>query len=468
MNMNFGLQQIQTQKLVMTQELRQAISILQYSSLELAEYLHQQAHENPLIDIQSVDRLNRQQTETPSTEQGPKEIDWEEYLRYRASGEDNSYRFFDREPEEGHPVDRVTCRRRESMEHDLREQINLMTGLDPERRKIAGYLLGNLDERGYLDVSLEEVSAHLQVPVHQVEKALEIVQALEPAGIGARNLGECLTLQLKRAGETDPLLYDVIEHHLEDLAANKYQKIASALHVDTGRVQRVVDVIRSLNPKPGSFFYQEAPRFIIPDVTVEKVEGDYVVVVNEQSTPRLSINRYYENLLRQQAGHDDARQFIHQKLNSALWLIRSLEQRRVTLYRVTEAIMKVQRGFLEHGVSHLRPLTLRQIAEELDLHESTISRTTNNKYVQTPRGLYELKYFFTSGINRQDGSALSSESIKLMMKNVIEREDKRKPLSDQRIAEQLKQQGITISRRTVAKYREELNIPSSSRRKRLG
>lgn len=467
MNMNFGLQQVQTQKLVMTQELRQAISILQYSSLELLEYLHQQASENPLIDVKSLDRMHEGVTESaPAKDQGVKEMDWDEYIRYRVSGYDSGY-FYDRDTEDN-PIERISCKRRHTMEQDLKEQLNFMDDVDELVKKISCYLIGNLNEQGYLEMDIEEASRRLNVPADRVEEAMHVLQRCEPAGIGARNLVECLTLQLQRNGEENPIVYEIVEHHLEDLAANRYQKVASKFKLEPEEVQDVFDRIRELNPRPGSLFHQDHPRYIVPDVTVEKVDGEYVVLVNEQSAPRLSINRYYESILQKQGENEDARRFIHDKLNAAMWLIRSLEQRRMTLYRVTEAIVRVQRGFFERGVSALQPLTLKQIAEELELHESTISRTTNNKYVQTPRGVFELKYFFTSGIHTQDGSSMSSESIKVMMKQFIEKEDKKKPLSDQLLTDKLKKQGIAISRRTVAKYREELNIPPSSRRKRLG
>lgn len=348
------------------------------------------------------------------------------------------------------------------------QQLRYLSHISVEEKRIASYLIGNLNESGYLDIPLHEAAENLGVPEEKVEHGLRLVQSLDPAGVGARELRECLTLQLKRMGEADPLVYRVVQDHLEDLAANRCQKVAAQLQVDPTMVQMIFDMIRLLDPKPGSQFHHDQPRFIIPDVTVERVEGEYVVLVNDQATPRLSINGYYEKLIRSRQEQDDAKQFIHDKLNAAMWLIRSLEQRRMTLYRVMEAVVQAQRDFFDHGLTRLRPLTLREIAERLDLHESTISRATNNKYVQTPRGIFELKYFFTSGVGMEDGGSASSESVKLMIKNLIEEEDKKKPLSDQILAEKLKKEGISISRRTVAKYREEIRIPSSAKRKRLG
>ncbi|HJV47191.1 MAG TPA: RNA polymerase factor sigma-54, partial [Bacillota bacterium] len=299
--------------------------------------------------------------------------------------------------------------------------------------------------------------------LEDVQQALFVVQGLEPRGVGARNLRECLTIQLEYQGLKDSLSFQIVEEHLPDLAEGKINRIASALGVSTRQVQEAIDQIRTLDPRPGARYHREEVRYIVPDVTVEQIEGNYIVIVNDAVTPRLSISRFYERLLTEE---NEAKKYIHEKMNSAQWLIRSIEQRRMTLYRVTEAIVDEQCEFFNQGIDRLKPMTLKEIADIVGLHESTISRATNNKYVQTPRGTFELKYFFSSGLSTSSGDAASSESVKKKIKQLIAQEDRKKPLSDQQLSDILNKQGICISRRTVAKYREEIGILSSAKRKR--
>lgn len=270
-------------------------------------------------------------------------------------------------------------------------------------------------------------------------------------------------IQMEYNGNRDSLAYQIVEKYLSDLADGRVNKMAVELQVTPQDIQSAADYIRTLDPRPGSTFHRHEPKYIIPDVTVEVVEGEYVILVNDTLTPRLSISSQYKEFIQQEG---QVKKYIHEKMNAAMWLIKSIEQRRMTMYKVTEAIVKEQKEFFEKGIAYLKPMTLKEIADIVELHESTVSRATHNKYVQTPRGIFELKYFFSSGLSTSSGDATSSESVKLKLKQLIEQEDRKKPLSDQKLCECLNKEGISISRRTVAKYREELGIPSSAKRKR--
>ncbi|MEW9669453.1 RNA polymerase factor sigma-54 [Ammoniphilus sp. 3BR4] len=459
MQMGYGLYQEQSMKLVMTPELRQAITILQFSALDLLEYINQQLSENPVIEPLDME-MNRE-TEIKSSSSATGDVDWSEFIRDRAQGDyaGTSIRSYENEY---NPLDWV-ARNDVSLEKHLLEQLSYIRQLPESIRETAKYIIGNLDEKGYLELALEQVAQTLGVDLEAVEQALWVVQSLEPRGVGARDLKECLIIQLEYDGKKDSLAHAIVEQYLMDLAEGRISKIAGELQVTPQEVQEAADVIRTLNPRPGSDYYRDEPKYVIPDVTVEKVDDEYIILVNDSTSPRLSISSYYERLLKED-GH--AKKYIHDKMNSAMWLIKSIEQRRMTIYKVTEAIVKEQKEFFEKGIACLKPMNLKEIAEIVDLHESTISRATNNKYVQTPRGVFELKYFFSSGLTTANGDATSSESVKAKLKQLIDKEDRKKPLSDQKLCELLNEAGIEISRRTVAKYREELGILSSAKRKR--
>lgn len=460
MNMGFGLYQEQTLKLVMTPELRQAITILQYSATDLLNYLQEQANENPVIELQEISATHESLIEKRQKE--TVEIDWKEVISNRATGDyavnknESTY----------NPLDNAHSSGKTLYEH-LESQLGYMKGLSSSHRQLARFLIGNLDEKGYLEISLEEASSRLNTPVEELEQVLAIIQKLDPVGVGARSLEECLLLQMEYEGYQDEYSVRVVRDHLQDLANNRFTRIADKLQITVQEVQEIADIVRSLNPRPGAAFGSGETRFIIPDVSVEKVEDEYVVFVNDASAPRLSISRFYERMLKEGKTQEDAKQFIHDKLNSALWLAKSLEQRRLTLMKVTQAIVEVQRDFFDKGIHYLKPMTQKDIAERVSLHESTVSRATSNKYVQTPRGVFELKYFFTSALTTASGDSASSESVKKRIKALIEAEDRKQPLSDQKLSEMLAEEGIEISRRTVAKYREEMMIASSAKRKRF-
>ncbi len=445
MQMGFGLWQEQTQKLVMTPELRQAITVLQFSSLELLDYLESETQQNPVLEVEPT-------------------FDWAELakelrnkeLPHASSGYAGAATD---ETQEG-------IRQGVTLHEHLEKQFRLLP-LHQEVLRIGRYLIGNLDSNGYLTLSLEECAQALSVSAERVLQALQHVQSLEPTGVGARNLAECLRLQLAEKREVPQAIYLLIDHYLEDVAQGKITRVATRLGVSPSDVQRMVDLLKTLDPKPGRMHSIETPAYIIPDVTVERVGRDYVVIVNERSMPRLTINEFYRNLLLAKGDlHKETKDYIASKLSGALWLLKSIEQRRQTIFNVTTAIVELQRSFFEEGVRRLKPMTLRHVAEKVGLHESTVSRATTGKYAQTPRGVFELKYFFGSGVQTSSGESASAESIKSEIKRLVQEENQQKPLSDQKLAELLQEKGIEIARRTVAKYREEEHIPSSSQRKR--
>ncbi|MEK5318082.1 RNA polymerase factor sigma-54 [Paenibacillus sp. FSL L8-0644] len=436
--MRYGLQQEQTFRLAMTPELRQAITILQYSSVDLMSYLHEQANENPIIDLaeidMSIERINTEEEYSLRKNDNPVDL-----LDFVSNPADNLYRH-------------------------LKAQLGMVRGLSKLQQMIGMFLIGNLNEKGYLELDVNTAAGILDVPTDEVENILALIQGFEPAGIAARSLEECLLLQLRYAGNDDVYLEEIVRHHMVNLSCNRIQKIADALGIDIHMVQQMIDQIRKLNPCPGAAFAPYERQYHIADISVEKSKNDYVVTVNDITVPRVGINPFYQSMLRKPAMEEEKR-FLREKMNTALWLIHSLEQRRLTLMRVAQAIVDRQREFFEHGVYHLKSMTQKEIAGITGLHESTISRAVSNKYMQTPRGLFELKYFFTSALGSKDGDATSSESAKMRIKQIIDSEEKQKPFSDQAITELMAKEGLELSRRTVAKYREELGYLSSTRRK---
>lgn len=457
--MGYSLTLKQTQKLIMTPELQQAIKILQLSALELDEYIENELLENPLLDLHEAVTDNQESTEQSENND---EIDWEEYFQNN-SGFD-SYGFTQEKKEKPNYDNFIS--QAPSLQEHLMMQLHVSSD-SKEIFKIGEFLIGNIDKRGYLTTSIEETVQFLQVSQDEVRKALKLVQSFEPTGIGARNLSECLLIQLEQRGIKEPKLVELINNHLEDIAETRYNRIAESLGITLSEVQHLRDIIATLDPKPARNFSSTIDtQYIVPDATVKKIDDEYIVIMNDSSSPRLSINSYYRSLLLSEDKESNISKFLSNRFDSAMWLIKSIEQRRITLSRVINSIVKVQRDFLDYGLAYLKPLTLKEIADRIDVHESTVSRAINGKYVQTPRGVFPLKFFFQSGLDNVNGTATSTESIKKIMEEIIDAEDPHKPLSDQKIADKLKQKGIIISRRTVAKYRDELGIAASTKRKR--
>jgi RNA polymerase sigma-54 factor len=344
-----------------------------------------------------------------------------------------------------------------------------MSDASPRIKEIAGFIIGNIDEDGYLRATNEEVMASGGYGAEEVEQAVQAVQSLDPIGVGARDLRECLLLQLQFLEIDEPLVEVIIRDHWEEFMQRKFVALAKTLIVDLKTLEGIVEIIKHLDPKPGRKYSSERAIYVEPDVYVHKVGDEYIIVLNEDGMPKLRINGSYRAMLSSMDSKSDGEtvNYIKDKIRSAVWLIKSLDQRQRTIYKVAESIVKHQREFLEKGIDFLRPLVLRDVADDIQMHESTVSRVVSNKYMHTPRGLFLMKYFFHSGIDSDTGEDISSLTVKKKIQSFIENEDPRKPLSDSKIMKILNDEGINIARRTVAKYRDELNIPSSTDRKQI-
>lgn len=468
MKLDYNLKLEQTQKLIITPELKLAITLLQYSSLELQDHIQEELLNNPALELLETKEKPEEsdpEAETASDSSEENEFPWEEYFR-DMDLETSVYptgKTWDRS--EYQPTIENCAGVSGTMLEDLLGQLRMLP-LTRRQYSIAAYLAGNLDHNGYLQGELEEFTASLGATIRELEDGLHIVQKLEPAGIGCRNLQECLILQLRKLEQPPELAFEVVNHYLPAAADCRFRYIASQLRCEDKVVEEAVEFIRTLNPKPGSIFGEgEETRYIVPDVIVENVDGNYVIMGNESNIPQLMISPFYQQMLKNGAADEQLASFVRSKIEKAFWLIRSIEQRRLTLFKVSQQIVDIQKPFLDYGIKKLKPLTLKDVALNIGVHESTVSRATANKYIQTPRGLFPLKFFFSSGLSGAGGTDYSSHSIKTFVRELIEAEDKTKPLSDQRLAELLQERGINISRRTVAKYREEISIPASYKRR---
>ncbi|MDY3240578.1 MAG: RNA polymerase factor sigma-54 [Anaerovoracaceae bacterium] len=471
MKLGYDLTIEQTQKLTMTPELIQAIQILQFNTQELDEFVQDELMQNPVLEFdKTYDEKNRDEV-SKSEEMDAKaceqaDIDLREKVK-EAEYDDISYKQWEysRDKDEDYSFEQFVSKE-ETLEDSLLLQLTF-SSLKGEDLKIGRFLVEAIDDNGYLTVTTEEVAKVFQVETEKVEEVLDVIQTFEPSGVGARDLKECLIIQLAARGLLEDTVEYIILHHLEDLGENKLNKVAKALGLPIGQVQMVCDLIRSLEPKPGrSFASGSNVKYITPDVTVEKIDGEYQVITNEYSAPRLMVSPYYTNLARSALDDMELNKYLNEKYNAAIWLIKSIEQRKQTIFNVVDAVIKHQKDFLDNGTKYLKTLTLKQVADDLGIHESTVSRAINGKYMQTPRGVFEIKYFFSSGVTGSDGEGVSSNSIKSMIKDIIDGEDPKNPYSDQDMVKLLSDRGIEISRRTVAKYREGLNILSSSKRRR--
>ena len=466
MRMGYDLVLEQQQKLIMTPELRLALKILQLPTVELEELIKQELENNPVLEIIEYDqdeKIESSEIEESEKNSSIDEIDWKEYLQYQGksyylennANDDSSELSYDNFITYG-----------DTLKDHLLFQLNTIN-ICKKERGIGQYIIESLDDNGYLSILISEIAEIMKVSIEEVEKVLKIVQGFDPAGVGAENLSECLLIQTRLKGIKDEKLEIIIKEHLDDIAGNRITNIAKKLSISVGEAQKYSDIVKSLEPKPGrSFFCGSECRYVVPDVYIEKIDGEYVIIINDNYGSRLMINRYYKNIINTEDKSSDAMKFVSDKLSSALWLIKSLEQRKNTLYKVVKSILDYQMDFFEKGDVYLKTMTLKNIADAIQVHESTVSRAISGKYAQTPKGIFDIKYFFKSGVETSFGEDISSESIKKMIKCIIDEEDTSKPISDQIIANILEKKGYKISRRTVAKYRDEIGIPASSRRRR--
>jgi len=494
-----------SQQLVMTPQLQQAIKLLQLSRVELVDMVRDELLENPILEDSveisaeqpskntladegarvgdkiseaEVERIG--ETEMPmvqlSDDRGDSaaevkadtrageavaDFDWDTYLESQSNAAPMpSYR----PTSDDLPSLESTLTRGTSLFDHLEWQLKLTKGFSPDQETIALLIIGNITPDGYFDIPVEDIADETGAAVEEVEAVLKRVQLFDPPGVAARTLQECLLIQAKHVGADDELVLGMIEKHLSNLEKKNYPAIAKDMNQPLEEVYEAAKVVMAFDPKPGSAYTDEEPAYITPDVYIQKVGEKYFVVANDDGLPKLKVSDFYRVAL---SKGPKAREYIQERLRSAQWLIRSIQQRQRTIVRVTESILRFQREFFEKGAAYLRPLILRDVADDIGMHESTVSRVTTNKYVHSPQGIFELKYFFNSGIARSDGDDLASEAVKLKIRQIVANEDVKHPHSDQRIVELLADQNIEIARRTVAKYREQLKILPSSKRKQM-
>jgi RNA polymerase sigma-54 factor len=466
-----------TQQLIMTPQLQMAIKLLQLSRLELMDTIQTELEENPALEEvpestsaeQSADQTEAATTESSEVKEVTiedkiqEDIDWINYLdEYNTPGKVH-YESEDRDT----PRFESFIASHESLNDHLLWQF-LMTKPEQEEERIVSLLIGNLNKDGYLDASVEEIAHTSGSPPEKIEEILSIIQSFDPIGVGARDLSECLLIQAKFLGLDDTIVIDIITNHLSDLEKKNYKAVCKALKKSMDEVVSAINVIKSLEPKPGRKFSDETPQYINPDIYVYKLENEFVIMLNDDGMPKLRVNSFYKSSIsRGKNISGEAEDYIHDKMRSAAWLIKSIHQRQKTIYRVMESILAFQREFFDKGIAYLKPMVLRDVAQDIQMHESTISRVTTNKYAFTPQGIFELKYFFNSSIRRSQGGSIASASVQDKIRQIIAGEDHKKPYSDDKIAQILKEDHIDIARRTVAKYREMLKVLPSNKRKQI-
>jgi RNA polymerase sigma-54 factor len=469
----------------MTPQLQQAIKLLQLSRLELTDLITQEMEENPLLEevtseeypedttvpeSDTVELTDREEIKAVErTEEitgegdGKEEFDWNSYLEdYGPTGVR-----YDRKDDEAPSWDNMLMVKPSLTDH-LMWQLKLSRITEAET-KIGEQIIGNLDNNGYLMASVEEIAKQEGVEESFVEGVLKKIQEFDPPGIAARDIKECLLIQARIMGMLTPLVESIINEHLKDLETKNYTNISRKLKVPISEVLQAVCIISSMDPKPGSVYTQERIDTITPDVYVFKAGEEYKIILNDDGLPKLRISNFYKEIMGGSNTYPDAessRKYIRERMQSATWLIKSIQQRQRTIYKVTESILKLQRDFFDYGINYLKPLVLRDIADDVEMHESTISRVVTNKYMHSPRGIFELKYFFSSRIQKTSGDAVASKSVKEEIKNIVSAENPKKPYSDSDIVDLLKKSGISIARRTVAKYREMMGVLPSSKRKK--
>ncbi len=468
-------QKLQTklaQKLILTPSLQQAIKLLPMSTLELADLLNQEVVENPLLeevpteDLQATEPQAAEKEEAPPPQQKNDTWDDQDYEYFFGEYLDDGYR--PRAPQEVRELPPIenTLSTGASLTDHLSWQLSIQTNDDELMREIGEAIIGNLDDDGYLVASVDEIASMGPWPIEEVERALRLLQSFDPIGVCARDLQECLTLQIRHLGLEHTPTEKIVTEHLRLLQNHQIPELAKKLGVTIEDLKQHIEIIRRLDPKPGSRYNPKQSQYVIPDVYIVKVEDQYVSVLNEEGLPQLRISPTYRRLLdKGSENNDETRAYVKDKFRSALWLIKSVEQRQKTIHKVATSIINFQRDFLDHGIEHLRPLVLRDVANDIGMHESTVSRVVTNKYMHTPQGVFEMKYFFHSGISSSYGDAVSSVTIKQRIRKIIDAEDPKKPLSDSKIVSILQREGLMLARRTIAKYREELKIPTSNQRK---
>lgn len=466
------------QKLIMTQQMQQSMQVLQLPILELKSIIEQELTNNPCLEDATIEQGIDQAEPNKKEEFSPAD---EPEIRSASSILENTNKqsdsideenwhenFYEQMPvpnEEFFTYKTSLITKGASLQEDLLKQLKLYT-IEPDIIKIGEVIIGNIDDNGYLKATLEEIAASMQKNVPEVEAALKIVQQLEPAGIAARDLKECLLLQLERKNALDDITRRIIMGYLEELGKKRFSQVAKTMQITLSKVKKIADIIAGLDPKPGRNISKEDIPSITPDIVLEKTDEGYNIIINNQSIPHIRVNQLYKKILQDKTTDDKTKDFLKQKMYAATGLIRSLYLRQQTLVSVVQCIINVQHDFLEKGMEYLKPMSLKQVAVKINMHESTISRAVANKYIQTGYGVIALKSFFSTSLARDDGESDSAASIKFEIERLISSEPKENPLSDQEIISALKQKGITLARRTVAKYRQQLKILPTYLRKK--
>jgi RNA polymerase sigma-54 factor len=490
------------QNLVMTPQLQQAIKLLQLNHMELAELITQELTENPVLEEVSdettpdnvdsaadgdtfdpeVQQTNEEQSQLqPQTEDekslnGKDDVNWDAYLEDFNEGASTAPSMKEVNPDEA-PTYENLLTKTTSLEEHLQWQLSMLNLMENEE-KLGQLIIASLNDEGYLETDLAELCKQAAIELEDGEEILKMIQSFDPIGIAARDLQECLLIQASFLNPREPVVEEIIKHHMVELEKHNIPSIAKTMGLPIEKIVECQKLIHEFEPKPGSIFTESDTQYITPDIYIQKVGNNFVIQMNDDGIPRLRVSSYYKSIVQKEAAAakepggssvqaGQAKEYVQDKLRAAMWLIRSIQNRQKTIYKVTEAILTRQREFFEKGSQHLKPMVLKDIAADVGMHESTISRVTTNKYMHTPVGTFELKYFFNSSINSADGGdALASSAVKERIKQLITKEDPKKPLSDQQLVELLQKENVDIARRTVAKYREMLNILPSSKRKR--
>lgn len=452
MKMDFTLEMTQKQELVMTQELRQAIQILQYNSYELNQFIDEKLTENPTLEKEEV----KDEFE---------DVDWDQVADDSYHNRYSGGSYVNNSDEEYNYENFVS--KDENLKDFLEEQL-IFSNLPEKYYDLANYLIDSVDLNGYLEYDLDKIQNSFDISEEMLEEVIYYLQEFEPSGVFARNLQECLLIQLYNKKIKNHLAIDIVENYLEELSKNQLKKIAEAIEEPIEKIQEISDYIKTLEPKPGrSFSSNSDTKYIEPDIILKKEEDEYRIVLTNYTAPRLYVSKFYQKMIKAGKTKDKDKKYIKDKMNKALFIIQSIEQRRETILKVVGEIIKKQREFFDKGMLYLKPLNMKEVADEIEVHESTVSRASSGKYLQCDQGLFELKFFFQSGVKTTDGGrGIAADSIKMIIKEIVERENEKKPLSDQKITDRLAEYGINCSRRTIAKYRKALGIKSSRKRKR--
>ncbi len=471
-----SLSQQQRLQMVLAPQLRQSLEMLQVPIMELRTMIQQEMEQNPAIeDVTTQDiSVDAEQPAATDSAADEKELDFDkefemlaqldsEWRDYFFQGlQNNSYSPEDQERRQ-FMLDSI--QQTESLQEHLLDQLG-MADLPETDRQIGEMIIGSIDDDGYLTSELSELAESTGADDQHLQELLDVIQEMHPTGVGARTLQECLLLQLERLGQGEGLPADIVRHHIEKLGAHKYPQIARTLKTTPEAIQEAARLIGALDPKPGRLYANDTASYVLPEVVVKLVDGEYVVIVDDDQLPHVRISNHYRRLMRDPNTTTEVKTYIRDRIRSGAFLIKSIHQRQKTIHRIATEIVKAQQEFLESGIAKLRPMTMAEVADRVGVHETTVSRTVANKYMQTPSGIFEMKYFFTPGIKTADGTSMSNKTVKDIIATMVANEDTSKPLSDQSILGALKKKGIRIARRTVAKYRLMLRIPPSHMRKR--